>query len=84
MARGYLPLLIFVAAIWGASYMFISVAVDEIDPIPLMALRLFLASLVLLPILMIQQGPAARSPTSAPPAGGSSCSASSTRRSRSR
>ncbi len=56
MARGYLPLLIFVAAIWGASYMFISVAVEEIDPIPLMALRLLLASAVLLPILMIQQG----------------------------
>jgi drug/metabolite transporter (DMT)-like permease len=56
VARGYLPLLVFVAAIWGASYMFIRVAVDEIDPVPLMALRLLLASLVLLPILMIQRG----------------------------
>jgi drug/metabolite transporter (DMT)-like permease len=36
--------------------MFIAVAVDEIDPVPLMALRLLLASLVLLPILIIQRG----------------------------
>ena len=56
MARRYLPLLIFVAAIWGASYMFIKVAVDEIEPVPLMALRLFFASLVLLPLLFIQRG----------------------------
>jgi len=56
VARRYLPLLIFVAAIWGASYMFIKVAVDEIEPVPLMALRLFFASLVLLPLLFIQRG----------------------------
>ena len=56
MARRYLPLLIFVAAIWGASYMFIKVAVDEIEPVPLMALRLFFASLVLVPLLLIQRG----------------------------
>jgi drug/metabolite transporter (DMT)-like permease len=49
-------MLIFVAAIWGASYMFIKVAVDEIEPIPLMALRLFFASLVLVPLLMLQRG----------------------------
>jgi drug/metabolite transporter (DMT)-like permease len=56
VARRYLPLLIFVAAIWGASYMFIKVAVDEIEPVPLMALRLFFASLVLVPLLVIQRG----------------------------
>jgi drug/metabolite transporter (DMT)-like permease len=49
-------MLIFVAAIWGASYMFIKVAVDEIDPVPLMALRLFFASLVLVPLLIMQRG----------------------------
>ena len=49
-------MLIFVAAIWGASYLFIKVAVDEIEPAPLMALRLFFASLVLVPLLMYQRG----------------------------
>jgi drug/metabolite transporter (DMT)-like permease len=49
-------MLIFVAAIWGASYLFIKVAVDEIEPVPLMALRLFFASLVLVPLLFIQRG----------------------------
>ena len=74
MARRYLPLLIFVAAIWGASYMFIKVAVEEIEPVPLMALRLFFASLVLVPLLLIQRGARTTSTIFAPPAGGSSCS----------
>jgi drug/metabolite transporter (DMT)-like permease len=56
VARGYLPLLLTVAGIWGASFMFIKVAVEEIDPIPLMALRLALAALVLLPLLVAQRG----------------------------
>jgi drug/metabolite transporter (DMT)-like permease len=56
MARGYLPLLAIVAAIWGASYMFIKVAVDEIEPTAMMCLRLILAAAVLVPVLFVLVG----------------------------
>ena len=56
MARGYLPLLAIVAAIWGSSYMFIKVAVDEIEPTAMMFLRLVLALAVLLPVLFVAVG----------------------------
>lgn len=56
MTRAYVPLLLFVAAIWGASFMFIKVAVDEIEPIPMMAARLLLAAAVLVPFLMLRVG----------------------------
>ena len=56
MARGYVPLLLIVAAIWGASFMFIKVAIDEIEPIPMMALRLALAAIVLFSLLVGQRG----------------------------
>ncbi len=56
MARGYVPLLLIVAAIWGASFMFIKVAVDEIEPIPMIWIRLVLAALVLVPILLHRFG----------------------------
>jgi drug/metabolite transporter (DMT)-like permease len=54
--RGYLPLLLTVAGIWGASFMFIEVAVDEMEPTFLIALRLVLSTLVLLPFLLLQEG----------------------------
>ena len=56
MARGYVPLLLIVAAIWGASFMFIKIAVGELEPPTLMALRLLLAALVLVPFLLILEG----------------------------
>jgi drug/metabolite transporter (DMT)-like permease len=56
MARGYVPLLLIVAAIWGASFMFIKVAVHEIEPIPMIWIRLILAALVLVPVLFHQLG----------------------------
>jgi drug/metabolite transporter (DMT)-like permease len=56
--RGYVPLLLIVAGIWGASYLFIKVAVDEIEPTAMMDLRLVLAALVLVPFLMLRLGPA--------------------------
>jgi len=56
VTRAYVPLLLFVAAIWGASFMFIKVAVDEIEPIPMMAARLLLAAAVLVPFLMLRVG----------------------------
>jgi drug/metabolite transporter (DMT)-like permease len=56
VVRGYVPLLLIVAAIWGASYLFIKVAVDEIEPIPMMDLRLLLAAAVLVPFLVFRLG----------------------------
>ncbi len=56
MTRSYVPLLLVVAGIWGSSFMFIKVAVDEIEPIPLMAGRLALAAIVLLLLLLVQRG----------------------------
>src|SRR3954462_10130722 len=38
------------AALWGASYMFIKVAIDDVSPIIVVWVRLVLAPIVLLPI----------------------------------
>ena len=56
MLRGYVPLLAIVAAIWGASYLFIKVAVDEVEPTALMFFRLVLASAVLVPLIVWRLG----------------------------
>ena len=56
MVRGYVPLLLIVAGIWGASYLFIKVAVDEIEPAAMMELRLVLAALVLIPFVLVRLG----------------------------
>jgi len=56
VARGYVPLLAIVAAIWGSSYMFIKVAVEEIEPTAMMCLRLVLAAAVLVPVLLVMVG----------------------------
>jgi drug/metabolite transporter (DMT)-like permease len=49
-------LLAIVAAIWGSSYMFIKVAVEEIEPTAMMCLRLVLAAAVLVPVLLAVVG----------------------------
>lgn len=51
MARGYVPLLLALAALWGASYLFIKVAVEEMDPTAMLGFRLTLAAAVLLAVL---------------------------------
>ena len=56
MLRGYVPLLAVVAAIWGASYLFIKVAVDEVEPTAMMFFRLVLASAVLVPLIVWRLG----------------------------
>jgi len=43
--------LLVLAAIWGASFLFMRVAVPELGPIPLIALRVAIAALVLAPVL---------------------------------
>jgi drug/metabolite transporter (DMT)-like permease len=56
VTRAYLPLLLTLSALWGASYLFIKVAVDEIEPIPMIELRLLLAGAVLLAFLVARMG----------------------------
>jgi drug/metabolite transporter (DMT)-like permease len=54
--RGYVPLLLLLAAIWGSSFMFIKIAVDELAPTTTMALRLVLAAIPLVGLLVIRHG----------------------------
>jgi drug/metabolite transporter (DMT)-like permease len=56
MTRSYFWLLSFLAAVWGASYLFIKVAVDEVEPTAMMFFRLALAALLLVPFLLAQTG----------------------------
>lgn len=44
------------AAVWGASYLFIEVAIDELEPATLMEIRLLLATAVLAAILVAHTG----------------------------
>jgi drug/metabolite transporter (DMT)-like permease len=54
--RGYVALLLLLAAIWGASFMFIKIAVDELAPTTTMALRLVFSALPLLAIVFLKRG----------------------------
>ena len=56
MTRSYPVLIGFLAAVWGASYLFIKVAVDEIEPAPMMWIRVVLASALLVPFLLLREG----------------------------
>lgn len=56
MSRSYVWMLAFLAAVWGASYLFIKVGVEEIEPAPMMFFRLALASLLLVGFLVAQTG----------------------------
>ncbi len=56
MVRGYVPLLLLLSALWGASYLFIKVAVGEFDPAAMLVFRLVLASVVLVGVLVGTRG----------------------------
>jgi drug/metabolite transporter (DMT)-like permease len=56
LTRAYLPLLLLLAAIWGASYLFIKVAVDDFEPATMMLARLVIASSLLVPFLVLRNG----------------------------
>jgi drug/metabolite transporter (DMT)-like permease len=52
----YWPMLLLLASVWGASYLFIKVAVDEIEPAPMMAARTLLAAAVLIAFVVWRFG----------------------------
>ncbi|MFL5272791.1 MAG: DMT family transporter [Anaeromyxobacteraceae bacterium] len=54
-ARDVFELLV-LAAIWGASFLFMRVAAPELGPVPLIALRVGIAALVLVPVLALRGG----------------------------
>ena len=56
MRRGYLPLLLVLALIWGSSFMFIEIAIDELSPAATMAGRLLFASVALGAVLVARRG----------------------------
>ena len=56
MTRAYLPLLLTLGAIWGASFLFIAEADKALEPTTIMAGRLLLAALVLVPVLLASTG----------------------------
>jgi drug/metabolite transporter (DMT)-like permease len=55
-ARGYLLLLCPLAAIWGASFLFIKVAVRDMEPSVVMEGRTAISALTLAPVLVLQRG----------------------------
>jgi drug/metabolite transporter (DMT)-like permease len=54
--RGYVALLLLLAAIWGASFMFIKIAVGELAPTTTMFLRLAFSALPLLALVVYKLG----------------------------
>jgi drug/metabolite transporter (DMT)-like permease len=56
MARGYPVMLLTLAFLWGSSFLFIEIALDDIEPTTMMALRLFFGASALVPVLMAQRG----------------------------
>jgi drug/metabolite transporter (DMT)-like permease len=54
--RGYVTLLLVLSAIWGASYLFIKVALRDLEPAALVELRLLFAMPVLVAFLVWREG----------------------------
>ena len=54
--RGYVPTLITLALIWGSSFMFIEIAIDELSPAATMTGRLVFATLALGGMLVVRRG----------------------------
>jgi drug/metabolite transporter (DMT)-like permease len=56
VTRAYVPLLLLLAAIWGASFMFIKVANRDFEPWTMMFFRLLIAALIMWGFLIAQRG----------------------------
>ncbi|HEU0303793.1 MAG TPA: DMT family transporter [Gaiellaceae bacterium] len=58
MNRGYIPWLLLLAGLWGSSYFFIKVAVDDLEPAVMMCVRALVGGLLLLAFLVLTRGAA--------------------------
>jgi drug/metabolite transporter (DMT)-like permease len=56
MSRTYAPYIAALALLWGASYMFIKVAVREYEPAAMIMFRLVIASVLLVAVFVAQRG----------------------------
>jgi drug/metabolite transporter (DMT)-like permease len=56
LTRSYAFLIGFLAAIWGASYLFIKVAIEDFSPAAMMEIRLAVAAVVLAAVLVARTG----------------------------
>ena len=56
MSRAYVPYIAALAALWGASYMFIKVADRAFEPATMILFRLLISSTLLLAVLVSQRG----------------------------
>src|SRR3954449_9513436 len=56
MSRTYVPYIGALALLWGASYMFIKVAVREYEPAAMIMFRLLIASVLLVAVFLAQRG----------------------------
>ncbi len=56
MGRQYLLMLLALAGLWGASFMFIKIGVREIPPPTFVCLRFAIAALVLAPVVLLRLG----------------------------
>ena len=50
-------LLLFLSVLWGGSYLFVGIAVRELDPLVIVLVRVSIAALALIPIHLSVQGP---------------------------
>lgn len=56
MSRGYVVSISLLAAVWGASYLFIKVAVRDVEPATLVFIRVALVALLLVPFVLATRG----------------------------
>jgi drug/metabolite transporter (DMT)-like permease len=59
MSRAYVPYIAALAALWGASYMFIKVADRAFEPATMIMFRLVISSALVVGVLAFQRGPSA-------------------------
>src|SRR5919202_1903363 len=57
MRSAHLVMLLALAALWGASFMFIKIGDRELDPLLLVGIRMTLGALTLVPIVLVRFGP---------------------------
>src|SRR3954449_12825512 len=55
-SRSYMSMIVLLAAVWGASYLFIKVGIRDFEPTVFVTLRLLLGGVLLLAFLMTREG----------------------------